>query len=285
MRQMANLERLKHSPMQLWRSLFRKRVVAPPPPEPCRCDALVLAHAEIAAMYTGPRVAGDFYQFLKVGPSRLLFVLLDAAGPRPDTREILTAVQKKFLTVGPVLFAGENFNEATAIVELCHEINRTILRSGLRSCPSFIGCYNEELGTVCYANAGHTPGLLRDQTGITPLGATGLPLGLFPHSTQSASACHLAPGAALVAASRGIVETNRLEMDSRVAEFGIAGVKQNLEDAIILSARELCLDVLQAAREFSPGAPKRDDLTTLALVRNTPHGAAWKHTQGHVLRT
>ena len=282
---MANLERLKHSPMQFWRSLFRKRAVATPAPEPFRCDALVLGHAEIAAMYTGPRVAGDFYQFLRVGPSRMLFVLLDAAGPRPDTREILTAVQNKFLTLAPILFAGENFNEATAIVELCHEINRTILRSGLRSCPSFIGCYNEELGTLGYANAGHIPGLLRDRTGITPLRATGLPLGLFPHSTQSASTCQIAPGAALVAASRGIVETDRLEMDSRVAEFGIDGVKESLEDAIILSARELCLDMLQAAREFSPGAPKRNDLTALALVRNAPHEAAWKHPQGHVLRT
>jgi len=282
---MATLGRLKLPPMQFWRSLFRKRAVAPPPPEPARCDALALRHAEIAAMYAGQRVAGDFYQFLRVGPSRLLFLLLDAAGLRPDTREILTAVQKKFLTLVPILFAGENFNEATAIVELCHEINRAILRSGLRSCPSFIGCYNEELGTLGYANAGHTPGLLRDHTGIKPLGATGLPLGLFPHATQSASACHLAPGSALVAASRGIVETNRLEMDSRVAEFGLDGVKQSLEDAIILNARDLCLDMLQAAREFSPGAPTRNDLTALALVRNAAHDAAWKHSQGHVLRT
>jgi hypothetical protein len=30
---------------------------------------------------------------------------------------------------------------------------------------------------------GHTPGLLRDHTGITPLEATGLPLGFFSHMT------------------------------------------------------------------------------------------------------
>src|ERR1035438_5006970 len=55
--------------------------------------------------------------------------------------------------------------------------------AGVRSCSAFLGCYNEELGTICYANAGHTPGLLRDPSGITELPATGLPLGLFSAST------------------------------------------------------------------------------------------------------
>ena len=58
---------------------------------------------------------------------------------------------------------------------------------------------------MCYANAGHTPALLRDEAGITPLEASGLPLGLFSRTTQSVSTCALAPGAALLAVSRGIV--------------------------------------------------------------------------------
>jgi len=35
----------------------------------------VLRDAEIAAVYTGQRVAGDCYEFLSVRPSRMLFVL------------------------------------------------------------------------------------------------------------------------------------------------------------------------------------------------------------------
>src|ERR1700687_2765893 len=145
-----------------WRSLFWQREVAAPPTDPLHCDTPALRHAEIAAVYSGQRVAGDFYEFLRVGPSRMLFVLLDIAGLRADTREILIAVQKTFRSLAPKLFAGEDFNETTAMIELCNEMNLTILRGGLRSRPAFIGCYNEDLGTVCYANAGHTPGLLRD---------------------------------------------------------------------------------------------------------------------------
>ena len=106
-------------------------------------------------------------------------------------------------------------------------MNRTILQmaGGVRSCPAFMGCYNEDLGTVCYTNAGHTPGLLRDQTGITPLEATGLPLGLFSHATHSASTCALMPGAVLLIVSRGIIEA-----EFGGEEFGLEGVQETFRE-------------------------------------------------------
>jgi serine phosphatase RsbU (regulator of sigma subunit) len=256
-----------------WQSLLRSFALgpgaaAPPLTDPLHCDAPALRHAEIAAVYTGQRVAGDFYEFLRVGPSRMLFVLLDIAGLRADTREILIAVQKTFRTLAPVLFAGEDFNEATAMIELCHEMNRTILRGGVRSCPAFIGCYHQELGTLCYSNAGHIPGLLRDRTGIALLEATGLPLGLFSHTTQSAAICHLVPGSAVVLVSRGFVEADCENGDCEDAEFGLDRAKQTFQDATAHSARDLCLSMLQAIRQFTRTAPTHNDLTTLALVRN-----------------
>src|SRR6266550_4507422 len=179
---------LTSSPGVLVRSIFKRREEVVPCTDPRHSDVPTLRGAEVAAVYYNLRVAGDFYEFLRVGPSRVLFGLLDLAGRREDTREILIATQSAFRTAAFQLFSGEDFNEAEAIIELTHEINRTVLQfaGGVRSCPAFVGCYNEDLGTVCYTNAGHTPGLLRDQTGITPLEATGLPLGLFSHTTRSA---------------------------------------------------------------------------------------------------
>lgn len=228
----------------------------------------MLRHAEIAAVYTGQRVAGDFYEFLRVGPSRMLFVLLDVAGLRAETRDILIDVQKTFRALAPLLFAGEDFNETDAMVGLSNEMNLTILRGGPRSCPAFIGCYNEDLGTVCYANAGHTPALLRDHAGIASLKATGLPLGLFSHTTQSAGTCHLMPGSALLVISRGIVEADYFDGEGQRSEFGLDGAKAGFQHADALSARDLCLAILQAARKFAPMTPTHNDLTTLALLRN-----------------
>src|SRR5260370_17034717 len=119
MRQRADVEERKAPSKRFWRSLFKRREVAPPT-DPLHCDTPVLRHAEIAAVYTGQRVAGDFYEFLRVGPSRMLFGLLDIAGLRADTREILIAVQKTFRTLAPVFFKQKEAYEITAMIELCH---------------------------------------------------------------------------------------------------------------------------------------------------------------------
>jgi len=125
---------------------------------------------------------------------------------------------------------------------------------------------------VCYANAGHTPALLRDRAGITLLEATGLPLGLFSHTTQSAATCHLVRGAALLVVSRGIVEADveadYVDANCQGGDFGLDGVKQSLQETTVLSARELCMTMLGAARKFMLTTPTQNDLTTLALVRN-----------------
>jgi hypothetical protein len=109
---------LKSSSRRFWQPLFRPslfrwsllrgsefnpREVAPAATDPLHCETPVLRHAEIATMYSGQRGGGDFYEFRRVGPSRMLFVLLDMAGLRADTREILTAVQKTFRTLAPEL--------------------------------------------------------------------------------------------------------------------------------------------------------------------------------------
>ncbi|MGA8149974.1 MAG: PP2C family protein-serine/threonine phosphatase [Terriglobales bacterium] len=248
------------------RSFFKHPHASPQPVDPLHSDVPALRQAEIAAVYHGQRVAGDFYEFLRVGPSRVLFGLFDIAGRREGTREILRAAQNTFRTFAPVLFAGEDFNGSQAMIELGHQINRTILQlAGVRSCPAFIGCYNEDMGTVCYTNAGHTPALLRDSSGITSLEATGLPLGLFSHATRSASTCGLVPGAALLLVSRGIVEA---ECDGE--EFGLDNARSSLQLASARTARDLCLTILHAAEHFMGTPPTHNDLTALTLLRTSP---------------
>src|SRR5882724_9168672 len=260
----TNLMRALTSPsLSFARGLFQRS--APPRiTDPLHSDVPALRHAEIAAIYRGLRVAGDFYEFLRASPSRVLFGLFDIAGRREDTRQILIAAQNTFRTLAPDLFAKEDINEPVAMIELSQQVNRTVLCSGVRSCPAFIGCYNEDLGTVCYANAGHTPALLRDQTGITSLDATGLPLGLFSHTTRSASTCALTPGAVLLVVSRGFVEA-----ECEGEEFGLEGTKSSLQEApLASSAPELCLTILRAVQQFAQTAPKHNDVTALALVRS-----------------
>jgi len=238
--------------------------------EPQHTDVPQLRLAELAAVYYGQRMGGDFYDFIRVSPNRVLFGLLDVAGRHEESRAVIAAAQQTFRTAAVEVFSKEEVNEANALVDLCLEINRTILRAagGVRSCPAFTGCYHEDLGTVCYVNAGHTPALLRHSTGITEVGATGLPFGLFSHATCDAPTIAVEPNAALLLVSRGVVEAKR-----KGSEFGLEGVKNSLQKNNAENAREVCVGVLSDVKDFMRTPPTHNDVTALALLRGAAANA------------
>jgi len=230
-----------------------------------------LSGAEIAGVVHGRRVGGDFYQSVRATPSRVLFGLLDVAGSHTENQGIVAAANETFRKKGPECLASNELNEADAMMEFCHELNLSIVRAanGVRPCAAFVGCYNEELGTVCYVNAGHTPGLLCYDTDVSELGATGMPFGLFAASTYEAPTAAVPRGGALLLASRGVVEAS-----SKREEFGLERLKQHLAQTPLASAHGVASDALQAVRQFTQGAATKNDLTTLALVRPARSGLA-----------
>lgn len=227
-----------------------------------------VAGVDLAADFNAKRVAGDFYDSVRVSPERVLLGLLDVAGLRPDNRHILIAAQETFREAGSELFAPPDINEADAMIELTFRINRRVIEmeSGVRSCPAFLGCYHEKFGTLCFSNAGHTPGLLRDASGITELGSTGLPLGLFSHATSDARIVAVEKGAAVLLVSRGVISCEA-RRNGGSEEFGLGRVKEFFKNAQMTSAQDLCAAVLRSIAEFSRGTPVCDDRTALALMR------------------
>jgi serine phosphatase RsbU (regulator of sigma subunit) len=226
--------------------------------------------AGIAATAYGKRVAGDFYDCLRVSPERILFGLLDVAGRRENNQIILSTAQTIFRTLGAELFSPPDINEAEAMVALCLRLNRGIMEAaaGIHSCPAVLACYHERFGTLCYTNAGHTPGLLRDSTGVVELASTGLPLGLFSHATCDAPTVALANGAALLLVSRGVVEGKCKDDRTEDLEFGLERVKERLQAAPSLNAQALCASILNTVGEFTCEPLVPDDMTALCLVRN-----------------
>src|SRR3979411_830697 len=191
-------------------------------PETLQGDSPALRGADLAVAYFSSRAGGDLHDFLRVSPHRFLFGLLDVAGKRETSGPVLEAAQACFRSSGEEIFSASELNESEAMIELSRRLNLEIMRAarGVRSCPAFAGCYNEELGTVCYVNAGHTPGLLCDQSSIEELPATGLPLGLFSLSPTDARIVGLGSEGSMAVVSRGVVEAH-----CSAEEFGLAGVK------------------------------------------------------------
>jgi serine phosphatase RsbU (regulator of sigma subunit) len=249
-------------------SLFHHSAEPAPTIEPVPTVFPKIEGADIAAVFVGKRVAGDFYDSIRVSPERILFGLLDVAGRRENNRGILVTAQEIFRTYGCELFSKPDLNESNAMTELTLRINRGLIEfcAGVCSCPAFIACYHEGLGTLCYTNAGHTPGLLRDSAGISEMVSTGLPLGLFSHATGDAPTIGIEKGAALLLVSRGVVEYGA-QHDKADEEFGLQRVHPLLQAAPSSSAQALCTSILEAGTNFSSDHSAHNDRTALALIR------------------
>src|SRR5688572_404147 len=150
---------------------------------PLPIPAPALDHSHVAALYREARKGGDFFDFVALENSRLIFMLMDIAGERNEAMHIAAEIQEHFRGCAQELFATTEHNEAEGVATLLVELNRAVLHEagGVRCTPGFIASYGEATGVLFYINAGHTPALLRDHTGVLPLEANALPMGLFSH--------------------------------------------------------------------------------------------------------
>jgi len=225
-------------------------------------------NAHFFAVYRGARSGGDFYDFARVN-GRVLTLFCDISGKRDEALHIAASIQDTFQEKGPQLFSGNDINETERLSDLLLAINREIIETagGPRYTPAFVACLDPDMGMLTYINAGHLPALMRDSDGISTLDASGLPLGLFTHSTHDAQLSVIRPGSSLLLVSRGLIETKRHH-----EEFGLDRVKESMLAARFENAQELCTHMQAAAERFLDDKPPENDVTTLAMVR--PNGAA-----------
>ena len=248
-----------------------KRELRQPSPSPVP----KLTGSSLAALYRAARVGGDFYDFVVTSAGRLVFMVADIAGKRDEALHIAANAQDVFRLKVTENFSGVYINEHDAMTDLLIDVNRAIMTAagGVRNSPAFIGCYEENLGTLAYINAGHPPALLRDSTGITELPANGFPLGLFSHAAHDTQISVLQPGAALLIASKGLVESRH-----KHKEYGTARLSEVFAATQIVDAHDLCARILASVEDYTNSARKPDvvenDITAVALVRAAASMAA-----------
>jgi serine phosphatase RsbU (regulator of sigma subunit) len=258
---------------------FQSSASAPVHRQPIHTVIPTLGTAELAAKYRGARIGGDFYDFIPVGDSKLLFVMLDIAGKRDTALHSAAIAQEVFRQRGTELFGVAHSEDSDSTTKLLLEMNRAIIgasKGGICHAPAFLGCYDEGTGILTYINAGHTPGVMKDAQGTLLLEANGLPLGLFSHATHDAQFCALGPGAALALVSKGLVEVRNGDQ-----EFGVEGVRRFLDGATYSSAEELCAALHEKvlAHEKRPtsfvprlnfpglGTAEPNDITAVVMMR------------------
>lgn len=231
---------------------------------------------DLHAAHHSPCRGGDFFDALSVGP-HVLFLLTDIAGLQLQAQEVASQVQNVFRQKARELFAGSDVNESDALAELAHAFNLAVIEAaqGVRFAPTFLGCFNLTHGILSYCNAGNLLALVRSEGKVRVLESSGMPLGLFSHTTFEAAILALQPGDAVLVVTKGVTQSQR-----GATNFGVERVESMLKDATTASASAICEAVLREAHDFSHHPWSRflslfqktypcntDDLTALALVR------------------
>ncbi len=117
-------------------------------------------------------------------------------------------------------------------------------------------------GAFSLANAGHPRPLLADGRGVRPIEGGGLPLGLFCDSAYTERDLRLGPGQTLLLYTDGWTEGARED-----GEFGIGRAAAILRRSAALPLPDLLAACRAELDRFLEGAPRRDDLTLVAVRR------------------
>jgi len=115
-------------------------------------------------------------------------------------------------------------------------------------------------GEVEICNAGHCPPLLMHDGAVTPITATGLPVGMFCQERYETLYLNLNQGDRLLLYTDGLSEAR----DGANQEYG-ARLYGVVGDCGGLPASNLVTRLIEDMHEFSLGAPASDDLTVMAI--------------------
>jgi serine phosphatase RsbU (regulator of sigma subunit) len=243
---------------------------------PCPVNLTRLEGVDLSARYHSDRCGGDFFDGLAIG-FRLVFLLTDIAGPRSEAHAIAAEAQFAFRERAWDLFSSPGANESDAVAALAHDVNRSLMEAanGVRFAPTFLGCFNANLGILTYCNAGRVLAVFRDAQSVQVLERGGVPLGLFTHVTYEPAVLAFEPGDKLLLVTKGVTGSRR-----GAAEFGAKRVERLLVHSNGDSASEICDTVLREAYDFgnhpwsrvydflhSRRQRSNEDLTAVALVR------------------
>ncbi len=116
-------------------------------------------------------------------------------------------------------------------------------------------------GEVEVCNAGHCPPFVLSSRGVETVAPTGLPVGMFFSAAYGSRGVKLDAGDTLVLYTDGLTEAR----DHSDAEYGTDRLARTLATTRGLAAGAVVTTCLEDLAAHLGGAPKRDDLTVMAI--------------------
>ena len=207
-------------------------------------------HYEPAGM-----VSGDYCDLVMDGGGNLYFMFGDVMGKGVAASMLMVHLHAMFRSL---ISVGLSLNQ------LVERANRVFCESTLSTHYATLVCGKaSRTGETEIVNAGHLPPLVIGNGRIAPVNATGIPLGLFCSGEFSTDHVRLGTGDALLLYTDGLSEAE----DLSGSEYGRERLLSVVGNHRKPSAESFVAACMNDVAAFRLGAPKKDDLTIMALRR------------------
>ena len=205
------------------------------------------------------RVGGDYFDFLRLGPNRIGLCVADVSGKGITAALLMSNVQATI----------RSQSRMAADPGACVARSNDMLHASTDSdkfVTMFYAVLDTESHRLEYCNAGHNPPVMLSGSNGAALLETGGPvLGVLPGFAYQRGEVEFRPGETLLVYSDGFSEA----MNERLEEFTDERLRASAADVAALRPDPMLGALLEEVAAFRGEAPQADDMTIIAVQRQS----------------
>jgi sigma-B regulation protein RsbU (phosphoserine phosphatase) len=198
-------------------------------------------------------VSGDYCDLVVTDTGELYFMIGDVSGKGIAASFLMSRLHAIFRSL---------IGTGLTVCQLVERANGVFAETTMRPYYATLVCGKASPnGEIEICNAGHCAPLHLQGDRVTPIPATGLPLGMFGNESYAATTIHAGKGDRLLLYTDGLSETR----DRNDTEYGKDRLQVMLNQLHALPTPALVTGLVEDARMFAEGLPLGDDLTLMAV--------------------
>jgi len=221
---------------------------------------------EIEAICRPARVvSGDYYDFIRISPTRLAIAVADISGKGISAALLMANVQAALRSDVLRYRSGQpgGRHEQINTAEIVSHLNLHLFRntSDERYATVFFGVYDAETRQLHYTNAGHLPPIYICGGKVRGLETGGMVVGLFNDVPFEQGAVQIEHGGVLLAYSDGLIEPENVYGE----EFGTERLVEVAARNKDKSSHAIAEALMRASEEWSGSPEQADDMTVIVM--------------------
>jgi len=202
-------------------------------------------------------IGGDYFDFVPIGDDRIGLVIADVSGKGISASLLMASLRAALLAE---VYPEYDLQRLTA------RLNDFVFKStGSTDFVTFVFAeIDRRTEELRYVNAGHNPPfVLVGGAGMTSLGATGLPLGMFAGSGYECRTFPFGPGDMAVLYTDGITDGRSPQGEDYTEDR----LKRIVVANAALPASDICRMAIDDVGEYACGVQPCDDMTIVVVKR------------------